>query len=234
MPSHGKGWSALRRARARDTILQNYANNKENCQQSPGLPEATNDLPCTSSVLLRLLDREKVQKGDYKRQLHNERRKLGRAKDTEVTMRLKVLEAESSLEEVREDLARAEGKIDGLKRDKNKLRMRTSRANNHVSRVVEAERVSSLKENGVIRDAARNMVRELASLNVPVEHVAPVIDAVAKGIGTRVTDSLGPRSVGRIVLEGKIAADIQLIHEMRTAKSKYVNLYILPGTNCIP
>lgn len=233
MPAR-KCWSNLRRARARDNLRLNLGNNKENCQQSPGLPEVNCDLPCTSSTLKRLLDLETARKDDYKCQLHNDRRKLKRSRASEVTMRLKVSKAGQSLGEVQERVTRAEERINKLRREKNALRMRKSRDNDSHTRALQKERVTSLKEKGVIGDAARTMVRDLASLNVPVEHVGPVIDAVAKAVGVTITDSLGPRSVGRIVLEGKVAGDIQLIHEMRTAKSKFVNKYVVSGTNYIP
>lgn len=144
---------------------------------------------------------------------------------------LKVSEAELGLGEVQEGLARAEGRIDNLKKDKNKLRMHTLWADDHINRVVEAERESGLKENRVITDAAQVMVRKLASFNVPMDHVYSVKDVVVKGVGVPITDFLGPHSVGWIVLEGKVAGDIQLIHEMCMAKSKFVNLYVISDTN---
>lgn len=231
MPLNGKGWSALRRARNHESLSKKR--NNQNCRQSPESLKGTDHIPGTSDILQRLLDLEKAHKGEYKHQLHNDQHKLGRAQETEVTMRLKVLEAELSMGEVQEGLARADRRIDDLKRDNNRLRICASRADDCVSRVVEVERESSLEENRVIRDGVHNMVRELASLNVSVEHVVSVIHAVAKGVGVRVTDSLGLRSVRRIVLEGKVAGDIQLIHKMSTAKSKFVNLYIVYHTNYI-
>ncbi|KAI0367582.1 hypothetical protein BV20DRAFT_949876 [Pilatotrama ljubarskyi] len=76
-----------------------------------------------------------------------------------------------------------------------------------------------LKENGVISERARHMIRELVKLNVPVNNVSDVILAVAEAMGMDVQGSVHKRSVSRIVLEGLVAAKIQIVSELTHAEA---------------
>ena len=49
---------------------------------------------------------------------------------------------------------------------------------------------------------------------VPVDSVDDVIHAVCAAFGITVTDNMSPQTVGWIILEGRIAAKMQLVHEI--------------------
>ena len=62
------------------------------------------------------------------------------------------------------------------------------------------------------------MLRELQVLSVPVDKVNAVVHTVAKGFGLRVKDDVSARAARRIMCEGGVAAQIQLVHEAENAK----------------
>ncbi|KZP10314.1 hypothetical protein FIBSPDRAFT_913879 [Athelia psychrophila] len=101
-----------------------------------------------------------------------------------------------------------------------------------------------MKEKGIITDKAREMVRELAGCNVPIARVNDVVHAVSKGLGVNVADSIDKHSVSRIILEGKAASEIQLVHEIHESgnitlsgdgtTNKHINFEAKHGTMRIP
>jgi hypothetical protein len=82
-----------------------------------------------------------------------------------------------------------------------------------------------MKEKGIIKEACREMLRELQVLNVPVEKVNDVVHVVARGFGLKVKDKVSARAVGRIMWEGGIAAEIQLVHEIEQAKGLGLSIF---------
>ncbi|KAF8954451.1 hypothetical protein BDZ97DRAFT_1590776, partial [Flammula alnicola] len=76
-----------------------------------------------------------------------------------------------------------------------------------------------LKEKGIIKDSCRTMVRELGAMKIPEEKQDRVIKAVAQGLGIHVVDSISSRSTGRIMLEGGIGSQVQLVSEIEGAKA---------------
>lgn len=107
-----------------------------------------------------------------------------------------------------------------LRKSKNTLRMRNNRAVQQQKNVAAELRTYFLKEKGVITDEAREMVRELVQCGVPVEKINWAIHVIASGIGVDVVDSLDKRSVAWIVLEGKVASQMQLVEEMHNSGGK--------------
>ena len=77
-----------------------------------------------------------------------------------------------------------------------------------------AEPMFKLKEDGVITDASRSMVRDLvAKLNVPIANVNGAVNTVAAALGVRVEGSASSRSIRRIVGEAGVAAEVQLVDQ---------------------
>lgn len=74
-----------------------------------------------------------------------------------------------------------------------------------------------LKKHGVITPAAWATVCELVALGVPVKKVNEVLAVLTRLMGVAITGSIDGRSVRRIVLEGGIAAKIQLVEEIASA-----------------
>lgn len=75
-------------------------------------------------------------------------------------------------------------------------------------------------KGGVISEAVREMIRELAASGVPERKIFDVVHAVARGLGIMLEDSFTHTSVQRIVREGGIASYIQIGEELKEAKCK--------------
>ncbi|TEB17434.1 hypothetical protein FA13DRAFT_1650221 [Coprinellus micaceus] len=75
--------------------------------------------------------------------------------------------------------------------------------------------VARLKEKGVITMETRRMVRRLGKENVPDAKIDAVIHIVGEGLGVEVDGHIDPRSVGRIIAEGGIASEIQIVDELK-------------------
>ncbi|KAF8059795.1 hypothetical protein FPV67DRAFT_1707711 [Lyophyllum atratum] len=74
-------------------------------------------------------------------------------------------------------------------------------------------------KGGIVKDAVREVIRQLSILNVPEEKMNMVIHAVAKGLGVRVMDRVSSRTVSRILMEGGVAAEQQLVCEIEQEKA---------------
>ena len=82
------------------------------------------------------------------------------------------------------------------------------------SAIVERGCKLRLKKLGVITPAARRLVRELVASGVPVKKVNRVIGGLSRLTGVTIVGSIDTRSVRRIVLEGGIAAKMQVVEEI--------------------
>lgn len=92
-----------------------------------------------------------------------------------------------------------------------------------VDKVVSERGVFNLKQGGVITDTTRDLVSNLvANWNVPVSSVEATINAVASAAGLEVNGKVSPRSIGRVMLEGDVAATVQLVDKMVKAKGTCV------------
>jgi hypothetical protein len=54
-----------------------------------------------------------------------------------------------------------------------------------------------------------------------MENMSNTLKTVAQGLGVRIKGHISTCSVGRIVLEGGVAAKLQLVHEIENAQSAY-------------
>ena len=80
--------------------------------------------------------------------------------------------------------------------------------------------VAVLKAGGVVTPVAREMIRELSALNVAGTSVNAVIHTVGNWLGYKVEDAVSERTVGRIILEGGVAAKLQIVHEISSTEGK--------------
>ena len=81
-----------------------------------------------------------------------------------------------------------------------------------------------LKADGVVTDDDQILVRDLIECNIPVKHVGKAIDVVARHLGIKVADKISERTVGCVVLEGGIAAEMQIVDEANHSQSKSIDL----------
>jgi hypothetical protein len=75
-----------------------------------------------------------------------------------------------------------------------------------------------MKKKGVVQEECRGMLRDLQTLNVPVEKLNEVVHVVGKGLGLKVMDNVSTRTIGRVMREGGVAAEMQIVHEIEQAK----------------
>ena len=80
----------------------------------------------------------------------------------------------------------------------------------------------SLFSKGMISKPCREMICKLVKHSVPEEWVNDVIHACWNAFDIRVLKGITPRSVGRIVQEGGVAAERQLGHKILNAKGEYI------------
>ncbi|KAJ7693801.1 hypothetical protein B0H14DRAFT_3530940 [Mycena olivaceomarginata] len=100
--------------------------------------------------------------------------------------------------------------------------MRIRHAPTTQARAVEkiASQLFKLRQTGVITEASRELVTDLVALhNVLVSRVLSVIRAVAATLGVDVDGDISERSVGRIVLKGRIISQAQIVHEFSMRKA---------------
>ena len=128
-------------------------------------------------------------------------------------------------------LAKVEQHNAVLKKTVDKLRKRSERAPvakalavkkavAQTSQAVSHSQTYHIKEKGVITDDSRVIARELVNrFGVPVAHVNDVIHTVAKPLGVKVSGNISKRTVSRTVLEGGVAAKLQLVQEFHNADS---------------
>ncbi|THU96468.1 hypothetical protein K435DRAFT_858496 [Dendrothele bispora CBS 962.96] len=94
-----------------------------------------------------------------------------------------------------------------------------------VKKVIEKSEILTwaVKEKGIIKDECRQLVRDLVSLNVGVEHVDEVIRVVAETLRVGIDGKFDVRSVGRITLEGLVASTVQVAEEIQEGESHTVS-----------
>jgi hypothetical protein len=85
--------------------------------------------------------------------------------------------------------------------------------------------LQAVKEHGIISDAIRSCVQDLVSLNVPVDNVCAIIAAVTEALNVKLVGNLSAWSVGRIVKEGGIKAQLQVVDELKQAQSAFQKFY---------
>lgn len=220
MPKKGNR-SALQRAQ----LAQNHdiirTKGKEN-----SVPIALAVTETELAKALHQVELEKQRGNDYKRRNHNEHRKQLRSEIQIKSLKSQGAETFKEAARTREILnlvtkerdvlaernVALEERNSTLKRQKDTLKKSKDRAAGAKAAAVGKAKVVRLKEKGIILEASRDTIRELIRLGVPVEHVDGVLRAVAGGLGITIQDSISARSVARIILEGGVAAKMQLAH----------------------
>ena len=214
MPLRGKQRSELQKSSSLKGlgIIQN---NKENLASSQSLPVSG------GSLFGHLASVVETHVAKLKRKLHNERRKLSHAESSKAALRTKASNAEMELMHTQQNLARVTAQNDSLKQKDHASFMCDCRAPAKRHKMEEISKAYFLKEKGIITDSSWEMTRELvAECSVPVTQVNKVIRTVAKGLGITVKDTVDKHSVSRILLEGELASEIQLVSELHNAGSK--------------
>lgn len=228
--SRKKQRSLKQQAQSAQNLTQINAPGKENVIPKESL------VPSSSlAAVIHLKEVEREQGDDYKRRLNNEHRKERRSKAQIERLRSEVVSSKTKLKEVAGDLADAHDELDEvqkgfdqlkecnntLKHEKAALKKQKQRVPTRIALAVKKETTKvttcSLREQGIISEPCREMIRDLVENGVPVDRVNDVIHSVCDSFSIIVPDKVSPRSVSRIVLEGGFAAKMQLVHEIINA-----------------
>ena len=79
------------------------------------------------------------------------------------------------------------------------------------------------------------MLRDLQTLNMPVEKLNEVVHVVGRGFGLEINDNVSMHTIGHVMQEGGIASEMQLVHKIDVAKvvlnncpfeNRFSNLYL--------
>jgi hypothetical protein len=178
---------------------------------------------------------EKAKTSEVRQRYQNIRRREERTQATNVALRDHLKSAEAfkddliavqlALDKSRQEVSVLLTRNSTLVKQAKALSMRIRRAPTIQARAVEKVKAAShlfkLQQKGVITEASRELVTDLVSLhNVPVSRVLSVVRAVAATLGVQVDGDISERSVGRIVLEGGLISQAQIVHEIQSAASK--------------
>ena len=127
--------------------------------------------------------------------------------------------SEAMVNKIKHPLSQAQARIVTLTKTRDRLSKHVARLPEKVKHSL--EKPHALKEKGIFTEQARTMTRELVKVGVPMEQVGSAVKAVAQGFGVNVKGHISARSVGRITLEGGLAAQLQLVHEIEHAPGKF-------------
>jgi chromosomal replication initiation ATPase DnaA len=111
-----------------------------------------------------------------------------------------------------------------LARKKQALSKKVARFDGRFETGVAKLSTQSLKEDGMISTEIRACVRDIVSFGAPVESVDKIIHAVAKGLNIQICDHISARSTGRIVIEGGVAAQLQIVDAIKDADRSYTQI----------
>jgi hypothetical protein len=119
-------------------------------------------------------------------------------------------------------------KLARSKKESQNLQKRCNRMPEIKAKAVEKARICANKENrthkllhkGSYSPQARDLARTLVAAGCSREYVGNVIHAVCKSAGVAVQGNMSRRTVSRAILEGGIAAQIQIGHELAQAQGK--------------
>lgn len=219
MPKKGRRTPA-QRAQSAQNLDKIHSARKENISPTTSLVKSE------LTIAFQRVEKEKSRGDDYKRRNNNEHRKQVRSEG--VVRKLKAMaaeqtkaaaSAEAQLELVKSECdtlakkgAILEEKNIVLKKQKETLRKARERAAGKKEAAIAQSKRVKLKEKGIISESSRDIIRELIKLGVPVDHVDAVLQAIAESLGIVIKDHVSARSVSRIILEGGVAAKLQLAH----------------------
>lgn len=170
---------------------------------------------------------ERSRGDDWMRRYNNERRKDIRSKAQVQNLQAEVKSKEAESNGVRKALSQLDHLVERnrvLKRANNALVKQKKRAPARtalaVAKTTKNAKTALLFSKGMISESCREMIRELVKYGVPEERVNDVIHACCDAFDIVVPRGITARSVGRIVREGGVAAEIQLGHEIVNAKGE--------------
>ncbi|KAJ7620143.1 hypothetical protein FB45DRAFT_745577 [Roridomyces roridus] len=129
----------------------------------------------------------------------------------------------AELQDSQRELVRVHIRNADLVKQKNTLHRRVQRLPDRITAGVGKSTTQSFQDNGIISEAFRTCVRDLVTANVPVDNVTFVIRSVAEALGINLVGDMAARSVGRIVKEAGVLAQLQIVDELEQAKTATIS-----------
>ncbi|KAJ7192519.1 hypothetical protein GGX14DRAFT_578084 [Mycena pura] len=133
------------------------------------------------------------------------------------SLRRQLDELSAELIQQKRDVLELRARYEELARKKQALSKKVARFDGRFATGVARLSTQSLKEDGIISTEIRACVRDIVSLGAPTESVDKIIHAVAKGLNIQICDHISTRSTGRIVIEGGVAAQLQIVDAIKNA-----------------
>lgn len=211
----GRQRSQLQKSQSISNLQQINNLDKENV--IPFESQATSGSVSVYAAAKIQIQRERARGNNYQQQYTNEHRRFQRANASKATLRAEAVTTRKALSETEHKLAQALDKESTALRHKNALHMHANRAINYKKTVADMPKAHNLKSKGVFKDTSREMVRDLVVCGVPLRNIDSVIQTVSHGVGVDLRDSIDKHSVSRIVREGGLAAEMQLVQEIHHA-----------------
>jgi hypothetical protein len=201
---------------------------------SASLKAALDKLATDNLELTLALDASGELTMELEGHLHELEGNLHKLQTSSEKQRAELLENQNQLLDMQQALERLGKTKQHLESDRRNIQRRLERRPAIEQRALQvaltnaqaAEKAVDLKQKGgQVKVPVRNLVRCLASRGVSTIQMNSVIHEVVRAFGFEVKDSISPRTISRIILEGLVAARMQLAVEMGAATSKLFNFY---------
>ncbi|KAF8193696.1 hypothetical protein BJ912DRAFT_1091697 [Pholiota molesta] len=165
---------------------------------------------------------------DLRQALHDVKQDNIRLKSANTNL---IEEAQVADEFQRAALFESSSKAEIMKKQNRALKMKVKRARGSRIKAVEKAKQKATKEwkrrerfhlksdKGVVTDATRALIRDLVKIGLSVSHVSAAIKSVAHLLDVEVEGNVGIRSIGRIILEGGIASQMQIVEEVKHTRN---------------
>lgn len=175
--------------------------------QSVELPAAKKD----AAQAIRLLGKTQIENADMKNKLSHLMEKCAVEAGQAIVTR----------SELKAELAESKCKNCALQKRCDRGPATTAKAVKRAKHNSDKEnRTYRLLSKGAYKPQARELARVLVAAGCSKEYVGSVIQMICKKAGVTVQGKMSRRTVSRAILEGGIAAEIQLGHELTQAKGR--------------
>ncbi|KAH6912232.1 hypothetical protein BKA70DRAFT_1535548 [Coprinopsis sp. MPI-PUGE-AT-0042] len=195
---------AQRLAKASTSLLDGARAQVEVTELQGQLSELQLKLENTTQQLQNATQQLQTKLDDKTRQLHNKSKQLKRAQKRG------------------DSLLKEKGKLrHALKMHSVRKKAKETNLKGRDKENVDERRVATLKDTkGTLSLKARAAVRQLTGLGVPEGKINDTIHIVAESLGVDIADAISRRSAGRIANEAGLAAQLQLVDELRPENCK--------------
>ncbi|KAE9389844.1 hypothetical protein BT96DRAFT_1002844 [Gymnopus androsaceus JB14] len=139
-------------------------------------------------------------------------------------------EVEQELTKTKKKLETAERKISDLRANKENLNANVHRLDKKIARAVDQKdraidramektkkevNTFEVKQGGIVSNLARDVTQNLVAIGLKPGMVGPAVNTILTAAGVKVKGNLSCTTVRRAIIEGGVAADLQLVEAMK-------------------